>query len=379
MADNYAIIEVGNSAEVIFADAYVKRLPGIDWDRAMPLLLRNAESEHARDPLFEGRADVHFWTASGYVPMRPKAERMRRRSAARTMEYAYGDFCVGQILKGMEGNTSVAGNKLMRRSGNWRNLWSRKANSNGVSGFIVPKYASGEFSKAWIDPDRCSPTSRAKERSAEDCGFASEFYEDSSWAYSLFVPQNVAGLIRASGGKEAFTKRLDVFFKEGFYDPGNEPAFLTPFLYHFAGRPDKSIRRVDSTIRRYFNASRNGVPGNDDAGAMASWYIFASLGLFPVAGQDVYLLTSPRFQRSTLRLGVPGEDAGSPALLTIVSHGRRGVRQISRVELNGIELRRSWVRHAEIVAGGLLEIWTEETWKGWGGEGYELPPSYDVA
>ena len=129
------------------------------------------------------------------------------------------------------------------------------------------------------------------------------FYEGNSWTYSLFVPQDIAGLIRQSGGPAAFVRRLDAFFNgKGRFDVGNEPGFLSPYLYIWAGRQDRTSERVQQIASSRFHAGRKGLPGNDDSGAMSSWYVFAALGIFPNAGQDVYLIGHPTFPQATLHL-----------------------------------------------------------------------------
>ena len=115
------------------------------------------------------------------------------------------------------------------------------------------------------------------------------FYEALSAEYSLSVPHDVPGLIEACGGNEAFRKRLDTFFAEGHYNVANEPSFLTPWLYHFIGRPDLSRDRVTKIINENFSDQPDGLPGNDDGGAMSSWLIWGMLGKYPLAGTEMFL------------------------------------------------------------------------------------------
>ena len=93
-----------------------------------------------------------------------------------------------------------------------------------------------------------------------------EFYEESAWSYSWFVPHDYAAVVELVGGRERFVERLDVFFEEGFANVGNEPGLLQAVLYHYAGRPDKSVMRTRKLIGPVFNTVAHGLPGNDDAG-----------------------------------------------------------------------------------------------------------------
>ncbi|KAJ3189696.1 hypothetical protein HK101_008755 [Irineochytrium annulatum] len=328
IGNHWGITQVGNSAEVVVADAYVKGLKDINWDFALDLMIEGAE-KRAVDSLYAGRGNVEQWRDYGYVPMQT--------------EKSTGDFSLYQVARGL-GRFEEA-RKYLKRSGNWKNLWKADAvgSERNITGFIVPKDLNGQFATGlWADTDTC------------------EFYEDGTWAYSLFVPQNVQGVIKASGGDEKFIRRLDAFFEL---------------------KPDKSISRINEILAGNFSTARDGIPGNDDSASMASFYIWAAVGLYPVAGQDVYLISAPRFKRSTFRLGVKGEDdnGGStkiPRFTTIAHDLSVARRQILRVELNGVEMRRSWLKHTEISGEGILEMWMGEKWEGWGSEVKTRPPSF---
>ena len=112
------------------------------------------------------------------------------------------------------------------------------------------------------------------------------FYEALSAEYSLSIPHDVPGLIEACGGEETFRKRLDMFFDRKRYNVGNEPSFLTPCLYHWIGRPDLTSDRVRQIITENYTDKPDGLPGNDDSGAMSSWLAFHMMGLYPNAGQS---------------------------------------------------------------------------------------------
>jgi putative alpha-1,2-mannosidase len=177
------------------------------------------------------------------------------------------------------------------------------------------------------------------------------FYEGNSWTYSTFVPQNVAGLIEISGGKEQFVKRLDAFFDvPGRYDVGNEPGFLSPYLYIWADRHDKTAERIRAIAAANFHPGKNGMAFNDDSGAMSSWYAFAQMGFYPNAGQDFYLIGSPTLPETTIHLG-NGKD------FTIIARNVSETNKyIVSAELNGQAIHRAWFRHAEIANGARLVL-----------------------
>ena len=157
-----------------------------------------------------------------------------------------------------------------------------------------------------------------------------------------------AALGRPSECREAFVAALDAFFDQGGYTQANEPDLLVPWLYAYAGRPDRIADRVWGILDRSYAATRKGLPGNDDAGTMSAWYVFAALGLYPNAGQDVYLLGSPRFSRAELAVG-----GGKHLVITAQGVSPRN-RYVQSLTLDGQPWDRCWLRHRDIANGGDL-------------------------
>lgn len=187
-------------------------------------------------------------------------------------------------------------------------------------------------------------------------------------------------LISTLGGDTPFTSRLDFFHDSGLADLGNEPVFLTVFQYHYAGRPDLSAARVRSYIPSRFNASHGGLPGNDDSGAMGAFAFFALVGLFPSAGQDVYLITPPffdevRFEHPvTGKVGVVRVVGGS----TAGGDGGGGGEAVSiqSATLDGRLYKKSWIRHEFFTRGGVLELVLGVGESDWGRAVEDRPPSW---
>jgi putative alpha-1,2-mannosidase len=203
----------------------------------------------------------------------------------------------------------------------------------------------------------------------DECSWGGNtFYEGNSWTYSTFVPQDVAELIAKSGGPQKFVERLDAFFVVPHrYNVGNEPGFLTPYLYNWAGRPDKTAKHVRDIIAKSYHAGLDGLPGNDDSGAMSSWYAFGQMGIFPNAGQDVYLIGSPAYPQTTLHL------AGGKDFIIETRNLLAENIYVVAATLNGRPLDRAWLRHGEIVAGGRLTLTMSNVAGHWGER--NLPPS----
>jgi predicted alpha-1,2-mannosidase len=337
----------GSNAEFLLTDAFVKGLKGIDWHTALAAEIHDAEVSPA-DHYKEGRGGLDDWHNLGYVSIEGSD-----RTASVDMEYAADDFEIALLAKGL-GDTA-AYRKYLARSANWKNLWDSSFADGGFTGFIRPRHRDG----TWLTPFTAMDT----------CTWGGDtFYEGNSWTYSFFVPQDVASLIQKMGGPETFVRRLDAFFAvPGRYDVGNEPGFLAPYLYIWAGRPDKTDEHVRAIIAKSYQAGMNGLPGNDDSGAMSSWYAFGQIGIFPNAGQDVYLIGSPAYSQTTLHLA-DGKDFVieaknlSPDNIYVVA-----------ATLNGKPLDRAWLRHGEIAAGGKLVLTMGSAPSQWAQ--HDLPPS----
>jgi predicted alpha-1,2-mannosidase len=340
----------GSNAEFLITDAYLKGLKGIDWETAYAAEMHDAEVSPL-DHFKEGRGGLDDWHNLGYVSIEGSD-----RPASVHMEYAADDFEIALLAKGL--GKSADYEKYLARSNNWKNLWDPNFAEDGFRGFIRPRHRDGSWLTPFTAMDSCSWNGKT-------------FYEGNSWTYSFFVPQDVASLIEKSGGAEQFVNKLDAFFAvPDRYDVGNEPGFLNPYLYNWAGRPDKTASHVRLIIARSYHAGPSGLPGNDDSGAMSSWFVFGQLGIFPNAGQDIYLIGSPAFPEVTLHLA-RGKDFVIEARNVSVDN-----KYVTAALLNGRPLDRSWLHHAEIAAGGRLVLLMGDTAGNWGKA--NLPPSISV-
>jgi putative alpha-1,2-mannosidase len=199
-------------------------------------------------------------------------------------------------------------------------------------------------------------------------------YEGSPWLYSFFAPQDMATLIGLMGGPAAFVQRLIYFHTSGISYMGNEQGFLPVFQFHYAARPGLSSYFAHRYIPSLFNATVNGIPGNDDC-AMGAFSAFAMMGFFPVAGQDVYLLTPPFFPVVRIR----AREEGKWAVIRVKNFDPKGERiYIQRARLNGKAYTRSWISHEFFLRGGELEITVGDTEGSWGTRVVDLPPSHSI-
>jgi len=183
-------------------------------------------------------------------------------------------------------------------------------------------------------------------------------------------------LIHMLGGPDAFIARLDYAADSGLLDISNEPSFLFPDLYHYAGRPALSARRVHDYIPAAFNPSTDGLPGNDDSGTMSAWMCLSMLGLFPNAGQNVYFIIPPFFQH----INITNEITGNTAQIKVVNgtfDATYGNVSIQRVWVDGEPYNRNWIGHEFFLGGMVMEIEVGGVESGWGTGVEDLPPSLE--
>ena len=349
----------GSNAEIVIADAFAKGMEGINYELALQAMVKDAEvppmdvdsdlplDSALRESLAaekHGRGGLKEYNSLGYIPYGID------RAGNRTVEYSYDDWCIAQVAKGLHHPDLYE--KYMKRSGNWRNLWRSDYEWQGMRGFIMPRDAAGR----WLDsvPWGKSKVYHPQIPYRPDTKVAPWYlpwwstfsYEALSAEYSLSIPHDVPGLIEACGGKDAFIKRLDTFFVNKHYNVANEPSFLTPYLYHWVGRPDLSVERINQIVHDNYDDTPNGLPGNDDSGAMSSWLVFNMMGIYPVAGQNLYLVGSPMIPAYTIHLP-NGKD------LKVVAKGNEwNVKsQYDEAILRGTSLT-----HQQLLKGGTLVL-----------------------
>ncbi|KAL2869721.1 glycoside hydrolase family 92 protein [Aspergillus lucknowensis] len=364
----------GSNADVLISEAYLKDVAGVDWDTAYEAVVKDAEIE-PQNWNVEGRGGLQSWKTLGYIPIHdidPGTEGLRTRSVSRTVEYAYNDFCIAQMA-GRMGHTDDR-DKYLERSRNWRNLYKKDQTSSinsvdtNFTGFLQPRNADGSW--AYQDPIFCSPLLEFTSCYLNEDGH--ETYEGSCWLYTFFVPQDMAALIKTLGGAEEFTSRLSFLHDSGILYLGDEQAFLTVFQFHYAGRPALSAKRAHSYIPSQFNTTVGGIPGNDDSGAMGSFAVLSMIGLFPVHGQDVYLIIAPFFKEVSIRNSATGKVATIRSTNFDPSYEAIYIQSATR---DGKPWTKNWIGHDFFAEGGTLELELGPEESDWGTRIEDLPPS----
>jgi predicted alpha-1,2-mannosidase len=332
---------IGQHCAAIFADAVVKGNQGFDVAKAYASLRKSAFQPPANGELVRrGLAD---YLKLGYIPNGASTY-----AVSASLDYAYDDWCVAQIAR--QQNQEEDYQTLMGRSQNYRRLW------DAGTGFMRPKDAEGH----WVEP-------------FDQFAWGGPYAEGGPWQSSWFVPHDTAGLARLAGGREKLASKLDqmmglppVYHPGGYgsvihemremaiarfgqYDQGNQPVFDVLYLYAAIGQPWKTEYWTRRVCAELFNSTAAGFPGDEDNGSMASWFLWSSIGLYPLCpGTPGYMFTSPLFPRTTLHL------PQDRTFVITASSNNAGNYYVQRRQLNGADDNRTWITHQELLQGGEL-------------------------
>ena len=281
--NSYTAAMIGDHCSAVLADAYVKGIRNFDYKKAYEGMRKNAFETPVNFDDYKngmGRRALTSYLKYGYIPLEDGVKEAfhQDEQTSRTLEYAFDDFAVAQLAKALGKEKDYK--ELMRRSENWRNVINPKTD------YCDGRHQNGKF-----------------ENNQDFIHRKSYITEGATCHYTWYVPQNVEGLVEALGGKDKFEAKLDSLFSEGRYWHGNEPCHQIAYLYDFIGKREKTIERVAHILDTEYNDTPGGLSGNDDAGQMSAWYVFSSMGFYPVCpATDRYMLSAPRFQKVTLNL-----------------------------------------------------------------------------
>ncbi|MFR0994404.1 GH92 family glycosyl hydrolase [Parabacteroides distasonis] len=370
----------GNHAASVFADALNKGLR-FDVEKAFEGMKHTVMTE-SMIPWYRGPKTAldDFYHEHGWFPALHPGEKEeftqvgpfeQRQAAAVTTAASYDDWCIAQLAKYLGRDSDYR--FFEDRSYNYRNVFNKKTK------FFHPKDKDGNF----IEPFDYIFSG--------GIGSRAYFDENNAWTYNWDVRHRISDLIDLFGGEEPFITRLDQLFVEGMtrakwqyyavhpdatgnvgqFVMGNEPSFHIPYLYNYVGQPWKTQKRIRMLMESWFRNDLMGVCGDEDGGGMSAFYIFSSLGFYPVSpGIPMYAIGSPLFERSEIRLA-------NGKVFTVIAHGASWENKyIQSAKLNGVEYDKTWFTHENIMEGGTLELLMgNRPNKGWGiGEG-ATPPS----
>lgn len=349
--NSYTAAMIGDHCIAAIGDAYIKGVRNFDIEKAYKAMRKNAFESPANEKDYQngmGRRALQSYLKYGYIPLEdsvPDAFHTKEQ-VSRTLEYAYDDFVLSQVAKQLQKNEDY---KLLSvRAQNYRNVIDPQ------TGYAQGRYADGTF---------------LKEQNA--FLFAKFITEGAPCHYTWYVPHDPYGLMECMGGKEKFALKLDSMFSEHRYWHGNEPCHQVAFMFNYAGEPWKTQQAVRHIMETEYLNAPGGLSGNDDAGQMSAWYIFASLGFYPVCpGSPFYVLASPSFPKAVLHL-----ENGKSFILQAENASEENI-YIQKVTLNGKAYTKNYISHKDIIAGGEMVFTMGNTPnKTWGNTPEDCPPS----
>lgn len=333
-----------SNADIVIADAFVKGLQGIDYETGLKAMLKNATVAAPKENK-EGRVGINYYNTIGYLPWGVSV------AGSRTVDHSMCDYAIHTVAKGLGHDDTAA--EYLKRSRNWHNLW-RDYEEDGIRGFIMPRDSAGN----WLDSTMFSRSDKGlpdtllifKPKESFPKSWLRFFYEANVYETSLGMTHDMDYLIKINGGKKGFKYRLDRLFEQGCYNGGNEPSFMTTSLYHWVGRPDLTSDICNRRVRHDYSDGLDGIPGNDDSGAMSSWMAWHMIGMYPVAGFDYYLLHAPVVESVTFSLA-------NGNTFTIKAEGLSDSNcYIRSARLNGKNYPWSTISHADLMKGGELVL-----------------------
>ena len=337
---------VGNNSASVLVDAYMKGVKVDDLETMYKGLIHGTENVHPTVSS-TGRLGHEYYNKLGYVPYDVKIH----ENAARTLEYAYNDWCIYQIAKEL-GRPKKELELYAKRAMNYKNLYDKE------SKLMRGKNADGTFQ---------SPFSPLK--------WGDAFTEGNSWHYTWSVFHDPQGLIDLMGGKDSFVMMLDSVFavpplfddsyygqviheiremqimNMGNYAHGNQPIQHMIYMYNYAGEPWKAQYWVRDVMNKMYTPTPDGYCGDEDNGQTSAWYVFSALGFYPVApGTTQYVLGAPLFKKATLHF-----ENGKNLVINAPENSDKNI-YIESMSFNGVNYTKNYLDHNELLKGGVLDI-----------------------
>lgn len=344
--DNVCMI--GYSSVSVMADAILKDLPGITTESAYEAMRAAAFSleKHSNNYDVNG---MNYYVHLDFVPGEVGC------SVSKTTEYNYYDWCLSEVAKKLNKEEDVR--LFQQRSKGYRNLFDSQ------SGYLFPKLRTGELvhpkMDGWDELIR-------------------NYVSGNIWGYSSYAPHDMGYLMQLHGGKEQFASWLDGIFADdseiggeqhvdisgfiGKYGHGDEPSHQMPYLYNFAGQPWKTQKVVRDILPMFYQDTPGGLANNDDLGQLSAWYIFGTLGFYPVCpGSNQYLICSPAIDRASIQF-----ENGKTFTVVAKNNSKENV-YIQSATLNGADFSKPYLTYNQMISGGeLVVVMGDQPNKTWG-------------
>ncbi|MFI1744239.1 GH92 family glycosyl hydrolase [Thalassobellus sediminis] len=329
----------------VIVDAYKKGIKGFDAEKAY---------EAMKQTMMQDERGLNLYKKHGYIPYNLLDE-----SVTITLEYAFDDWCIAQMAKDLGKNDDYT--YFLNRSKAYQHLFDSE------TGFMRGKSEDG---KSWNEPFDPKHSNHREQ---------TDYTEGNAWQHSWFVPHNVEDFISLHGSDAIFTNRLEQLFTEsseitgdnisadisgliGQYAHGNEPSHHIAYMFNKANKPWRTQYWVHHILDTQYNATPNGLSGNEDCGQMSAWYAFSSIGFYPMnPASGNYEIGSPLFEKSTIKL------PEGKTFVVEAEHISNTNFYIQSATLNGETFNQTSISHQQILEGGILHfVMGSEPNKTWG-------------
>ncbi|WP_216595876.1 GH92 family glycosyl hydrolase [Flammeovirga sp. OC4] len=333
LAGNETNCMTGYHAMPVLADAVLKGIEGIDPNRVY---------EAMKVTSMQDERDLKAYKKYGFIPSDKGGE-----SVTKTLEYAYDDWCIAQVAKHVGDDAGYT--EYMKRSEGYKPLFDPETE------FMRGRLTNGTF-RTPFDP------AEANHRENTD------YTEGNAYQHSWFVLQDVQGLIDLFPSKEAFVSKLDELFTVsseltgdnispditgliGQYAHGNEPSHHIAYLYNYAGEAWKTQEKIHEILFTQYDNTPEGISGNEDCGQISAWYVFSSLGFYPVnPAQGIYVIGTPIFEEAVMKT------SNGKEFKVVANNVSKENKYINKIILNGQSIDRLYITHQEIMSGGVVEF-----------------------
>ncbi len=323
---------IGYHSIPVICEAILKDKKGFSYELAYKAMKESA---------MDDSRGVGYMKGYGYIP-----SELESNSVSKVLEYAYDDWCIARVARKLWKMDDYT--YFIDRAKYYKNQF------DSSTGFMRGRHANG----SWVTPFDPKSVSILNQ---------GDFTEGNSWQYTFYVPQDVNTLMALMGGEKEFCTKLDTLFNTdpsidnerawdvtgliGQYAHGNEPSHHIAYLYNFAGEPWETQEVVNRIKTELYSGGRDGLCGNDDCGQMSAWYIFSTLGFYPVTpGMDYYVIGSPSIKSATLHL------PNGKEFIVRTANTSDSNYYIQSAMLNGQNYSKSFVGYKDILKGGLLEF-----------------------
>ncbi|WP_334055549.1 GH92 family glycosyl hydrolase [Polaribacter sp. P097] len=344
LSANYTGCMIGYHAVPVIADAYLKGIRNYDLDKAFTAMKHSAN---------QNKFGLQYYKEFGFIPVENESE-----SVSKTLEYAYDDWSIAKMAESMGKDKDYQ--TFLERAQYYKNVFDPES-----------QFMRGRFRNSWFSPF-----------DPYEVNF--NYTEANAWQYSFYVPQDITGFIKLLGGKNQLENNLDKLFSAsqntsgshqaditgliGQYAHGNEPSHHMAYLYNFVNKPSKTQEKVNQILTELYTNSPDGISGNEDCGQMSAWYIFSSMGFYPVTpGANEYIIGTPLFEKSTIHL-----ENGKSFAIEAKNKSEENI-YIQSATLNGEDYIYSYLNHQDIINGGKLVFTMTNTPSDWATNDNHIP------